>query len=302
MEFYIERYKNRERLDFECEVITPMFISGADPKEVELRSASIKGALRFWWRALYGRKYQNIDEMKKAEGELFGDTEQKSKIKALIDYTSNPHWIDWVKPLPHKTNTNFTFPAIKPGYQFSVSFITDEDNKNEINNLFILFSILGGLGKRSRRGFGSFIIKSKTNITNIPDYLSQILNVQNENNVINFNNINNLKYPYIERILIGKSFTDYNTLLFTVGRLSHDNDCDFTGYAKKRKIRTHNNGTIEKSKRFASPLYISSYKIKNDYYPIISVLNTAFDPDVVDINRNENKQIDFINSLMQGGR
>jgi len=302
MEFYIERYKNKERLDFECEVITPMFISGADTNTVELRSASIKGALRFWWRALYGREFSSIEKMKKAEGELFGDTEQKSKIKALI-YTSNPPCIDRIKPLPHKTNTNFTFPAIKPGYQFSVSLITDKDNKNTIINLFTLFSILGGLGKRSRRGFGSFIIKSKNNIINLPDYLSSLLKLQNNNNVFTFtNNNSNLNFPYLKHVSIGRAFTNYNELLLTIGSLSHKYDCDFTGYAKRRRIRTHNNETIEKSKRFASPLYISSYRIGTIYYPIISVLNVAFDPDVVDINRNENKQTDFINGLIQGGR
>ncbi|GIX17751.1 MAG: hypothetical protein KatS3mg119_1937 [Rhodothalassiaceae bacterium] len=41
------------------EVVTPMFLGGAVPEEtVELRPASIKGALRFWWRALaWGRHW-----------------------------------------------------------------------------------------------------------------------------------------------------------------------------------------------------------------------------------------------------
>ncbi len=33
-------------------VVTPMFIGDADQKATSLRPPSIKGALRFWWRAL----------------------------------------------------------------------------------------------------------------------------------------------------------------------------------------------------------------------------------------------------------
>jgi len=32
-------------------IVTPMFLGGADHEE-EIRVPSIKGALRFWWRAL----------------------------------------------------------------------------------------------------------------------------------------------------------------------------------------------------------------------------------------------------------
>ncbi|WP_143108945.1 type III-B CRISPR module RAMP protein Cmr1, partial [Bathymodiolus thermophilus thioautotrophic gill symbiont] len=37
-------------------IITPMFISGAKVTEAELRIPSIKGAIRFWWRALNWQK------------------------------------------------------------------------------------------------------------------------------------------------------------------------------------------------------------------------------------------------------
>ncbi|NER00596.1 MAG: type III-B CRISPR module RAMP protein Cmr1, partial [Cyanothece sp. SIO2G6] len=43
-----------ETLTFTCKIITPMFLAGADGKTPELRSASIKGAMRFWWRAVNG--------------------------------------------------------------------------------------------------------------------------------------------------------------------------------------------------------------------------------------------------------
>ncbi len=41
-------------IEFECETITPMFLAGADGKTPELRPPSIKGLMRFWWRAING--------------------------------------------------------------------------------------------------------------------------------------------------------------------------------------------------------------------------------------------------------
>ncbi len=39
-------------ITFECETITPMFLARADGKTPELRPPSIKGLMRFWWRAM----------------------------------------------------------------------------------------------------------------------------------------------------------------------------------------------------------------------------------------------------------
>jgi CRISPR-associated protein Cmr1 len=36
----------------EYEITTPMFLGGGVPQDVDLRPPSIKGMLRFWWRAM----------------------------------------------------------------------------------------------------------------------------------------------------------------------------------------------------------------------------------------------------------
>ncbi len=62
-------------------IVTPMFVSGLDPKVPELRPPSIKGALRFWWRALeWGRCLRQAGDqtvaglrlLHRLEAELFG--------------------------------------------------------------------------------------------------------------------------------------------------------------------------------------------------------------------------------------
>ncbi len=50
-----------------------MFLAGADGTTPELRAPSIKGALRFWWRAMNG--HLSLEELRKQESDLFGNTE-----------------------------------------------------------------------------------------------------------------------------------------------------------------------------------------------------------------------------------
>jgi CRISPR-associated protein, Cmr1 family len=56
------------------EIITPIIISGIDKNKVELRSSSIKGMLRWWFR-FYKSSFLNVDKLRKFENEVFGSTE-----------------------------------------------------------------------------------------------------------------------------------------------------------------------------------------------------------------------------------
>ena len=54
-------------------VVTPMFCGGADGNTAEVRPPSFKGVLRWWWRALAWSKLGgNLDEIRRAEDALFG--------------------------------------------------------------------------------------------------------------------------------------------------------------------------------------------------------------------------------------
>ena len=81
----IEQYSNLPKEEFEVEIITPLFLGGADKVKSEIRPASIKGAIRFWWRALYGYKFDSIEEMAEQEGLIFGSTEMKSSFSIIVD-------------------------------------------------------------------------------------------------------------------------------------------------------------------------------------------------------------------------
>jgi len=75
-------------ITFSCESITPILMHGADGK-TELRPASIKGILRFWWRAIHGDL--PLKELKEKKGEIFGSMDKKSSFGIKIQrYESIP--------------------------------------------------------------------------------------------------------------------------------------------------------------------------------------------------------------------
>ena len=58
------------------ELITPLFGGGVKPQEPDpvstVRAASVRGQLRFWWRATRGGQFASLDELRKAEEVLWG--------------------------------------------------------------------------------------------------------------------------------------------------------------------------------------------------------------------------------------
>ena len=186
MEFYIERYKNREKLNFQCEVITPMFISGANPNEVELRAPSIKGALRFWWRALYGNRFSSMEKMRKEESEIFGSTEKKSNVKIFVNgfnnfhisaqnltngrqYTVHGHNLSIFDYLAYgiyeydnnKQSNGDKRKHITSNSQFTLhlEFSNSNGTADSILKSLSCLNSFGGLGAKSRNGFGCIAIK-----------------------------------------------------------------------------------------------------------------------------------------------
>ncbi len=292
-----------QTITFTCEVITPMFLAGADGTTPELRPASIKGALRFWWRAMNG--HLPTDEMRKLEGEIFGSTEKRSNIiikesKPSADYS--PLKYDGNSSsfmLPHKPKpkdkekdlrsvnkaflqkSTFQIEFIMTG-SISVKYANSDYTFtiDSLKNLFILTSILGGLGKRSRKGFGSFTITKINNqaytqeqkIENILPCMNFLV-VKNSANEDKFkidssrilpNSRSSYKdlgeFPYVTEIQIG---TQVKTVS-EIGNSTHK-VMSSDAYLYKSTVGAGN-------PRFASPIYISILK---DNLPIITTLKTV---------------------------
>ncbi len=250
-----------ETITFKCEVITPMFMGGADRNSVELRPSEFKGMMRFWWRAI--KAENNIQKLKEEESKIFGGTgEGEGRSKVLIkikplNVSEGEYW-----PLPHRRN--FKKKCFNVGSQFKVELSFKDIDENFFSNLFILTTLLGGFGGRSRRGFGCVQIIEpalpKIGHEYIVNLLSTIQNSYNQRNKI-INSKSGGQYPWIKEIEIGKEYENWEDLLIRIGQATHNHRDPSFGNA---------------SPRMASPVYVSIIKLGSNYKPIVTTLNSYF--------------------------
>ncbi|MFQ5455848.1 MAG: type III-B CRISPR module RAMP protein Cmr1 [Nitrospirota bacterium] len=185
-----------KKIRFEIETITPMFLAGADQTRAELRAASIKGLLRFWWRALQSES--NLDDLRKKEGRIFGGADEKQgrgssfsiRQRVIHDGDLKRTTVDLPKHNISVTSISKgrTFPVnileylaygpcsydrtkkrnviereyIQHGFKFTIQMmIFRERFLNELLKVIYVFDLFGGIGSRSRNGFGSFSVVNK---------------------------------------------------------------------------------------------------------------------------------------------
>lgn len=206
-----------------------------------------------------------LSDLKKQEGLIFGNTEQRSSFSMHIKDID----VELVnKPLlPHKS---FTAPCIKEGGRFTVVFrllkSVSDWNVQQLQNLFELVSYLGGIGRRVRRGMGCFRIDGQVPLSlevlhakmqSIAPYFT----IRNKQIQSKFPR--NEDYPYIESVELGLG--DVNLLLKiskTTHRLRRDR-----GY-------TSSMGFVKGKQRLASPVYVSVIKDKG-LRPVITTLKSV---------------------------
>jgi len=261
-----------QTIKFKCETITPMFLAGADGKTPELRVPSIKGALRFWWRALNANLVTenngefDYTDFKSQESAIFGGTDNSGRSKVIISIDNQTTNTISAYPTPH--NRKFSKPAFAVGSKFeiAVNVIDNTVMTEQVKNLFIVVSMLGGLGNRSRRGFGSF------KITEINDVIFEQPNdiktieriIKSFNSSYPFANIS-ANFPFIKSIEIGQADSD---IILKIGKATHSVKAD-SGWG-------YGNAMGDAKNRFSSPIYVSVIKkADGKLYPIITTLNTV---------------------------
>jgi len=145
------------RLDMTLETVTPLFLAGADPTgEPELRPASFRGALRFWLRAVVGAGLGHVPDLREAESGVFGSTDLGSPVMVHTSARAEPPLrIGARRLLPHK---RWTSPAFAENGRFLLTLSPRAglvELPMEAAAALMLSLALGGVGRRSRRGFGS---------------------------------------------------------------------------------------------------------------------------------------------------
>jgi CRISPR type III-B/RAMP module RAMP protein Cmr1 len=185
-----------ERLPFKLKLVTPAFVAGAMAEDVEtelhndgqkprkrvigmngdgLRIPSLRGVLRFWYRAKEGAVAANLA---KREALVFGGTETGQGLRILPRL--DPQGRSWqgreveasrgtakaylgygpMNDVPSRKQfssyNKFAFrEAIPEGTEFSFLALGTKSQVAELKRCLLLLHLFGGIGGRSRRGWGS---------------------------------------------------------------------------------------------------------------------------------------------------
>ena len=178
MSINIARFINRETAEFRVEVLTPMFLGGANG-DAELRAAPLKNAIRYWWRITQGDLAHN--DLLKKEQKLFGGVTGEA-TRSFVDVvvtgsvkTGNKNKMASIgKKVNHEAkdknvalsaylgmgpvdfNGIYTKTRILPEEKFALSVSFPKETSDNLIDALSLFAEFGSLGARSRNGWGSF--------------------------------------------------------------------------------------------------------------------------------------------------
>lgn len=261
----------------------------------EFRLTEIKSSMTFWLRALWSfksnNKSQEIGKMKEIEEELFGNTDYKSPITFRI--VSNDFTNDIKKFQEHLVgdykNKSSNVKYFTSGRQCKFNIyvfkrMIDENKKTYTDkpiefydSLLKLSLILGGIGKRSRRGCGVF----KTNDVNVEkaedivEYIYKVMDrlgvkdsfkAEDNNQYPQYFEIKrsdkvNFEYPYVEEILISKKCISEEDFYTKIKTAIDNTRKDNLGYNTRGRL--------------ACPIYVTCYGDINKLYPIIVKLHNT---------------------------
>jgi CRISPR-associated protein Cmr1 len=171
------------RLEAYFRIVTPLFMGGANPQSAELRVPSIKGVLRFWWRALALGRLGSVESVRAEEARVFGSTKSQSSFKIRL----SPPKITTKNRLKRDSVLNYiSGEVVGEGFRYlgygvieagrgkltrqCIRYPLEEDGKLEllfrpnapeddirsVEAALMAMGFFGGLGSRSRRGYGSF--------------------------------------------------------------------------------------------------------------------------------------------------
>lgn len=157
-------------LKFNVKFITPLIIGGEDAKKLDpvgLTGKALRGAWRFWFRALAGGLCPGIDvkKLKELEEAVFGSTGVKKfnlEVECTQQHLKNDTSRIQFSKLFLGYNGMVPFSCYKEGSRFSITIIPrvgmGETSLGALRCVIWVWANLGAVGKRARRGFGSPVI------------------------------------------------------------------------------------------------------------------------------------------------
>ena len=175
-------------------IVTPMFIGDAEQNATGISPQSVKGALRFWWRALMWGKIRAaiasdrvaLQHLHTEEAKLFGSSAENGQAAAFtlrvpdhksISITRATDWPNggndpsgylglglWETGSHAKGNFQPHRQYIRENQKFAVELITTAnvttEQQQQLRDALTAWGLFGGLGSRARRAFGAIAIET----------------------------------------------------------------------------------------------------------------------------------------------
>jgi CRISPR-associated protein Cmr1 len=172
-------------------LITPLFGGGVEPQRPDpvtvVRATSIRGQLRFWWRATRGGQYATVEQLKEAEDALWGaasgdggggpslvevvvkdgakgasdvpfvveGTRQRPKLKKRFG-SSVPEYAAFPLQPPQKEQVpEIEITPVWLNVTFTLVITYPESQRADVEAALWAWETFGGIGGRTRRGFGA---------------------------------------------------------------------------------------------------------------------------------------------------
>lgn len=176
----------REKLELPLRIVTPVLGGAAVPRTIDevdiVRVPSIRGQLRFWWRALHAHRHADPRELHEAESALFGRAADEGGGRSAVEVRlrvdargrvddSNIQLFDSKKDGPATPGAYALFPARAeaggtptaprrlPGTRFTLELLAPTDRLEELIDVVRAWILFGGYGSRTRRGLGSLTVE-----------------------------------------------------------------------------------------------------------------------------------------------
>lgn len=167
-------------------LVTPLLGGAAETREIDgvdvLRAPSIRGHLRFWWRALHGGRLSS-EELYEQERRLWGGAGDENGGRSTVEIRVAVHAVgelDTSDVVPYGRNeTEGAYalwparatrgrtpqpqaPRRKPGTRFSLAVTCHAGDESEVRAAVRAWILFGGYGGRTRRGAGSLTVDGRS--------------------------------------------------------------------------------------------------------------------------------------------
>lgn len=176
--------------EVKLEVVTPIFGGGAKAGMIDrddlIRGTTIRGALRFWWRALRAHTFATPQDLSNREQEIFGgmagsEAGRPSAFRLVVkvaegwsgskgDVIEREQYAFWPLERDTANGTLWVPGADEDNLQFTLAFYTPgtlwEDELEPAIKAWVLF---GGYGGRTRRGAGSLSMVGQSAAAWLPE-------------------------------------------------------------------------------------------------------------------------------------